>query len=99
MEYQNIVGAANVTTIVADAKSMTLNNLEISLKLELLRIKSVCRIAADELESLHDLLEENNVETQKCEKLISALKGNVFLDYIKNYPDLEEKQNDILENK
>lgn len=74
-----------------------MSNLETSLKLEILRLKSICRTAAEELESLHDMLEENDINTQKCNKLIAGLKGDIFLDYIKNYPDFEDQQSAILE--
>jgi len=98
VEYLSTVGVKNAITIVVGVRSMTLSNLELSLKLELLRLKSICRVAAEELDSLHEVIEENKITVQKCNKLIAALKENVFVDYIKLYPDLEEKQNNLLKS-
>jgi hypothetical protein len=75
-----------------------MNNTEKSLRLEIIRLNSICRVAAQELESLHDLLEENDINQVKPEKLINACKNQIHADYTNEFLDLQYEVNDILKD-
>lgn len=73
-----------------------MNNTEKSLKLEIIRLISICRVAAQELESLHDLLEENNINVIKCTKLIETCRNKIHGDYTNEFLDLQNEIEDII---
>jgi hypothetical protein len=75
-----------------------MNNTEKSLRLEIIRLNSICRVAAQELESLHDLLEENDINQVRPEKLINACKNQIHVDYTNEFLDLQYEVNDILKD-
>ena len=83
-ELLNIVDVKNVTII---AQSVENSNGK-KLAAEILRLHSLCKTAAQELESLFDLLEENNIHEKKCENLISGLQNKINISYITEYPEL-----------
>jgi len=66
------------------------------LQQEILRLKSLCFRAADEIEMLDDIIVRNNYEEQTNEEymgvasvnLLSRLRGRLKGGYIENYPEL-----------
>ena len=75
-----------------------MNATEKSLRLEIVRLKSICRVAAQEIETLNDILEENNIAQIKPEKLINACKNQLHADYTNEFLDLQYEVNDILKD-
>lgn len=75
-----------------------MHNIEKSLRLEIIRLKSICRVAAQEIETLNDILEENNIIQIKPEKLINACKGQLHADYTNEFLDLQYEVNDTLKD-
>ena len=68
---------------------LTLN--EIKLKLEIIKLLSLCRVAAKELSSLEDLIIDNiDNNFKRSEMLQSALNYKTDFNYIYEYPDLNE---------
>lgn len=61
-----------------------------NLKLEIIRLKSICYAAAKELEALTEDSE------QKCNVLISCLKQNIYYDYTSEFPHLSCEKEEIL---
>lgn len=83
-ELLNTVDVKNVITI---AQSVENSNCR-KLANEILRLHSLCKTASEELESLFDLLEENNIHEKKCENLIAGLQNKINISYITEYPEL-----------
>lgn len=73
-----------------------MSNIKKSLRLEIIRLNSICRVAAKELEALHDLLEENNINVIKCTKLIKSCRNEIHGDYINEFLDLQNEVEDII---
>lgn len=75
-----------------------MSSAEKSLRLEIIRLKSICRVAAQELETLNDLLEENDINQIKPIKLINACKNQIHADYTNEFLDLQYEVDDILKD-
>ena len=73
-----------------------MNAVEKSLRLEIVRLNSICRVAAKELEALHDLLEENDISVIKCSKLIKSCRNEIHGDYTNEFLDLQNEIEDII---
>lgn len=61
-----------------------------NLKLEIIRLKSICYTAAQELECL---VEESE---HKCPELISSLKQHIYKDYTTDFPHLTLEKEEII---
>lgn len=71
---------------------------EIILNLEILRLKSLCRIANKEISTLEDIILENDSLFKTCDEFKNALNEKNNLSYINNFPDLLEQENFLLNN-
>lgn len=71
---------------------------EIILNLEILRLKSLCRIANKEISTLEDIILENDSFFKTCDEFKNALNEKNNLSYINNFPDLLEQESLLLNN-
>lgn len=65
---------------------------------EILRLHSLCKTAAAEIEALLDIIEENNIEIKKCENLISALYNRIYISYVSEYTELSVLSDELILN-
>lgn len=75
-----------------------MNDIEKSLRLEIVRLKSICRVSAQEIETLNDILEENDIDHVRPKNLIDACRSKIHLDYTNEFLDLQYEVSDILED-
>lgn len=69
-----------------------LNKNEILLKLEIIRLISLCRVAYKEIDVLEDIIIENDLLFKRCDEFKNALKQNNKISYSHEFPDLIEEE-------
>lgn len=85
--------------IVEDVWDMVTKDNNKELLLEIIRLKSICRAAAKELETLSYILEENNIFKKNATTLIQACKNEIYVNYIHEFLDLQYELEEVIEEK